>query len=355
MSSLLLVLLLVSLSSGLCPDQWLLLGPRCLGVYPVWASWSSAETLCSQSDAHLVSLRSNKDVEFVQKIVTKLSAPVWTGGYSLSQSDVWFWSDGSDFDPDLRTNRSSGNFKRDAACLEMTTEDGEVKSAPCAELRFYICSRKISLDNDSTEQAPSGLAPGLSLFALMWDQSDSVVEEILRSSSLLRQLQAGSVTQSCYELFSQQEALYKGLLHRMLQAMALFTREADPGVKPLLLEATEFYQTRVSKQDLSAAPQWLRFALQSFHSLAAEEPLYLLVALSARSALNSFVLQSLPPPQSGAALSWRQEREGDVDFTHRVRKVIENLQSKMDVFKSIDIFRRHMMNQKSLHKHVECH
>lgn len=352
----LLVLLLVSLSSGLCPDHWLLLGQRCFAVYPVWASWSSAETLCSQSDSHLVSLRSNKDVEFVQKIVTKLSAPVWTGGYSLSQSDVWFWSDGSDFDPDVRTNRSSGNFKRDAACLEMTTEDGEVKSAPCAELRFYICSRKISSESYSTEQAvvPSGLAPGVSLFALMWDQSESVMEETLRSSSLLRQLQAGSVAQSCYELFSQQEALYKGLLYRMLQAMA-FTPEADPGVKSLLLEATEFYQTRVSKQDLSAAPLWLQFALQSFHSLVAEEPVYLLVALSARAALNSFVLQSLPPPQSGAALRWRQEREGDVDFTHRARKVIENLQSKMDVFKSIDIFRRHMMNQKSLHKHVECH
>lgn len=327
-------------------------------MHPVWASWSSAQTLCSQSDSHLVSLHSNEDVEFLQKIVTKLSAPVWTGGYSVSQSSLWFWSDGSDFDPDIWMNRSYGISKRDEACLGLN-EDGEVKSAPCGELRFYICSRKISWKHlNSTEQAvvPSGLSPGMSLFALMWDKSKTVAEEILRSSSFLRQLRSGLVTQSCYALFSQQEALYQGLLHRTLQALTLFTPEADPDVKSLLLDAKELYRSRNVKQDLAAAPRWLEFALQSFHSVVAEDPLYLLVALLARSALNSFVLQSVPLPESESnlALRWREEHEGDITFTHRVRKVIENLQSEMDAFKSINIFRIHMMNQKSLHKHVEC-
>lgn len=362
---LLLLLLLIALSSGgLCPTRWLLFRDRCLGVYPVWASWSSAETLCAQSDSHLVSLHSNKDVEFLREIVTKLTVPIWTGGYSVSQSDLWFWSDGSDFSRDIWTNRTLGSSRRDEACLGLTVEDGEVRSAPCGELRFYICSRKTSWEsvnsNDGTVVS-TGLSPGVSLFALMWEKSETVAEDILHSSSFLRQLMSGSITQSCYDLFSQQEALYMGLVYRTLEASVFFTQEADPGVQSLLLDAKEFYQTNYSKQDLAAAPQWLQFALQSFHFIAADDPLYLLVALSARSALNSFVLQSVPLPGSkvspeskNLSLKWREESESEEKFAHRFRKLIEHHQSEMDVFKSINIFRVHMMNQKSLHKHVEC-
>lgn len=351
---LLLILLLTALStaSGLCPDRWLLFRDRCLGVFPVWASWSSAETLCSQSGSHLLSLHSKKQLLFLQKILTQLEVPVWTGGYSV-QSDAWFWSDGSDSHPNIWTNHTS------RGCMGL--EGGEVKSAPCGELRFYICSRKTSAKSNDEVVVSPGLSPGVSLFSLMWAQSDTVAEEILLSSSFLLQLRSGSISQSCYDRYSQQEALYMGLVYRTLQALSFHSEEVDPGVKSLLLDTKHFYQSRLSKQDLSAAPRWLQFALQSFHWVVTDEPVYLVVALSARSALNSFILHSLPPTWSKSGsqsrsllLKWRQESETELKFTQRFREVIERLQSEMDEFKTINVFRVHMMNQKSLHKHLEC-
>lgn len=217
----------------------------------------------------------------------------------------------------------------------------------------------------------SGLSPGVSLFALMWDHSDTVAEEILHSSSFVLQLSSGSVTQSCYDRFSQQEAPYMGLVYRMLEAwLSLFSSEdLDPELRSLLLDTKDFYNTSLSKQAVSAAPRWLQWALQSFHrAVAADDPLYLAVALSARSALNSFILRSLPPPGSHESrsesrsspesrdllLKWREEREREDELTHRFRAVIERLQGEIDEFKAIDVFRVHMMNQKSLHRQVEC-
>lgn len=354
-----------STESGSCPSHWLRLTDRCVGLYPVWASWCSAQTLCSQSDSRLDSPQSQKDLEFLQRMVRKLSVPVWIGGFSaLSErhkGNVWIRGDTSDFKPQIRTNQTSGNGDQDEVCLGMTPNDDDVKNASCGELRFYICSKNISFE--STEQAAgsSGLSPGVSLFSVMWHHSETVADEILRSSSLLLQFRSGSVSRSCFDLFVQQEALYMGRLYSTLQALETDAQEVDPRLRALLLRTKLFYQTKQREQYGVAAPQWLQDALQSFHSLVAEEPVYLLVALSARSVLNQYILQSLPLPGHVSGLesknllkTWREEREKDLEFVQRFREVVESLQGKMHVFKSIDIFRRHMMNQKSLHKHVEC-
>lgn len=354
-----------STESGSCPSHWLRLTGRCVGLYPVWASWSSAQTLCSQSDSRLVSPQSPKDLKFLQKMVVKLSVPVWIGGFSVlskrHKRNVWIRGDTSDFKLQIPTNQTSGNGGRGEACLGMTPKDGEVKSAPCGELRFYICSKNISVESSFQAAVSSGLSPGVSLFSVMWRRSETVADEILRSSSLLLQFRSGSVSRSCYDLFVQQEALYTGRLYSTLQALETDAQEVDPRLSALLLRTKLFYQTNQREQYDVAAPQWLQDALQSFHSLVAEEPVYLLVALSVRSVLNQFILQSLPlpghvsgPVSKNLLKTWREEREKDLEFVQRFRDVVENLQDKMHVFKSIDIFRRHMMNQKSLHEHVEC-
>lgn len=60
----------------------------------------------------------------------------------------------------------------------------------------------------SVPPAHAGLVPGVDLFDVVWSKSDVVAVEILRSSSFLRELQSGHVTQSCFSRFMQQEALY---------------------------------------------------------------------------------------------------------------------------------------------------
>ncbi|XP_072314741.1 uncharacterized protein [Eucyclogobius newberryi] len=350
----------LSSADGWCPDPWLCLRDRCVAAYPVWATWSDAETLCAQSNSHLFSLHSNDDMEFLQKITVKLGVPVWTGGYSVAhERNSWLWSDGSDFRLDVWT---VGKNDSDAACLGMGNEDSEMRSAPCGEMRFYICARHISGERpDANEEAaaPFNLSPGVGLVAAMWSHSEPVADEILRSSSFLLRLASGSITRSCYDLFRRQEALYVGLVYKTLEAFDL--QRINPDVGSLLLDTKERYKIKYSKQAPVTAPQWLQFALLSFHPVVVDDPLYLLVALSAREALNSFVLESLPLPGSVPSAEsrrlyqrWREESERDVQSAKRFKDVIENYQNKMDVYKSINVFRHHMMNQKSLHKNTEC-
>ncbi|KAK7909980.1 hypothetical protein WMY93_014664 [Mugilogobius chulae] len=245
---------------------------------------------------------SNEDVEFLRKTATKLGVPVWTGGYSAAQVD-----------------------HRD------TTEE--------------------DVNHDS------GLSSGLSLFAVMWSHSETVADEILHSSSFLHQIKSGSITQSCYDLFRQQEALYMGLVYKTLEA--LYIQDTNLEIRALLQETKENYNTKYLKLDPSAAPQWMKFALLSFHFVVVDDPLYLLVALSARFSLNSFVLESVPLP--GAVSSseskslyqrWREDTERQIGLAHRFKDVIEKYQDEMDVFKTINVFRQHLMSQKSLHKYV---
>lgn len=54
----------------------------------------------------------------------------------------------------------------------------------------------------------SGIVPTVSLYDVMWGYSDSLAEEILHSSSFLKELWSGHLTQSCYTSFMQQEAVY---------------------------------------------------------------------------------------------------------------------------------------------------
>lgn len=69
----------------------------------------------------------------------------------------------------------------------------------------------------------SGIVPGVSLFDAVWSYSDSLAEEILRSSSFLQEIWSGRLTQRCYSSFMQQEALY---LHRVSGTLEVRARFA---------------------------------------------------------------------------------------------------------------------------------
>lgn len=58
----------------------------------------------------------------------------------------------------------------------------------------------------------AGIVPGEGVLDVVWSYSDSLAEEILHSSSLIRELRSGHLTERCYTTFTQQEALY---LHRV--------------------------------------------------------------------------------------------------------------------------------------------
>lgn len=252
--------------------------------------------------------------------------------------------------------------------MQMEPKNGELHGAPCGELRFYICSTRASSEVFPRNKKPvePAIVPNVSLFDVMWGNSDLVAEEILLSSSFLHELRSGHVTRRCYTSFTQQETLYLHRVSSTLEALVSSLQEADD-MRSLLQDTLKHYSRRNQSLPASPPPQWLRFSLQSFHSVVLEEPVYWLVALSARASLRHFLAGELlsserrtllPSGSEGAAgrlyQQWSEESLKEAAWTHRYRQVIEEHQDQVDVFKAINIFRQHMMNQKSFYKAVVC-
>uniref|UniRef100_A0AAY5L3B3 C-type lectin domain-containing protein n=1 Tax=Esox lucius TaxID=8010 RepID=A0AAY5L3B3_ESOLU len=69
-----------------CPAGWHQNGHRCFSFYPVWATWVSAESYCSQRGGNLASVHSPDQQVFIQDLVRKhTDQPVWIGGYNVAQ------------------------------------------------------------------------------------------------------------------------------------------------------------------------------------------------------------------------------------------------------------------------------
>ncbi|KAM9335207.1 uncharacterized protein ABDE67_020169 [Symphorus nematophorus] len=151
----------------------------------------------------------------VVRQLASTDTPVWLGGHQ--QNGSWSWSNGSPFRSSGWTNQTWEKPSEGGACMQMATKSGELHGAPCDELRFYICSTSncpevLSNSTENGKAVKSDLVPGVSLFDVVWDRSEDVAEDIVRSSSFLQQLRSCQLKESCYTNFRQQEALY---LHRV--------------------------------------------------------------------------------------------------------------------------------------------
>ncbi|XP_026179029.1 uncharacterized protein LOC113139745 isoform X2 [Mastacembelus armatus] len=340
-----------------CPPQWLLFGHRCFAFYPVWSSWSTAHSLCSQTGGDFVSLHSPEELQFIRQLT---NSPVWLGGYLPQQNDSFALRIRD------RTNQMQEKSMVGRACIEMDPKSGELHRASCEELRFYICCSRAhsgsTVFTRSRKPAAPGVLRGVNLFSVMWGHTDMLTEGILHWSPFLRQLRSGHLTKSCYTSFVQQEALYLHRISSTLEALISGLQEAD-NTRSLLLHTLKHYRHRNKSLVVSPLPQWLLYSLQSFHLVVLEEPIYWLVALSARASLYSYLLEKLPLPKPGpnpqlvsksVANTLYQEWKYEVTWTLRYQKVIKEQQDQVNVFKAISIFREHMMNQKSFFKAVTC-
>ncbi|XP_037832403.1 uncharacterized protein LOC108249148 isoform X3 [Kryptolebias marmoratus] len=359
-------------AAPLCPPRWHLFSQKCFAFLPVWSRWSSANSLCAQAGGGLVSLDTPEEMQFVLQLVNS-STPVWVGWYQEPQTGSWLRCD--DFSFCDWTNQKDADTREGGACKEMTPKSGELKSAPCGELRFYVCaasarkslqnvtlsSRKTPEPGEPDEPGEPGLVPGVSLFDVLWDSSSVLAEDILRSSCVFRGFWSGSVTKGCYSRFIQQEALYLHRVSSTLEVLINVLHEADD-IKSLLQDTLTRYRRTAPNPGSSPAPQWLQFSLQSFHSVVLEDPVYWLVASSARVCLQNFLTQALlselGPDRSDSEVQnvyqeWRKENVA-VLWLQRYKKVLEKNQDQMDVYKAINIFREQMMNEKRLHKAVTC-
>ncbi|KAL0970601.1 hypothetical protein UPYG_G00244290 [Umbra pygmaea] len=349
-----------------CPAGWHQNGHQCFSFYPVWATWTSAESSCSQHGGNLASVHSPDQQVFIQNLVKRhTDEPVWIGGYDAAQEGVWLWSDGSTFDDFHWEKEEPNNHGDKENCMELHTEEGRGwNDASCKELKFYVCSMRTRSDvaalpsQKKTHQ--SELAEGVSLFDVLWSTSETVAEETLHTTSaFLRQMRVGHLPVQRYTNFCQQEALFLDRVLSMLQV--LIKRVPVPEDIKLVLQKTqtlyEEYLTKHRQMNVSSIQPSaaVRQYLQSFHDVVNEEPIYWVVSLLPRALLRPYLAQHIPqriytklslfsfpcPDNPMNPVFGPDEQYG---------ALLKTYQDRINIWKAVNIFRVQMIKEKALFK-----
>jgi len=83
-------------------------------------TWSAAEQFCNSQEAHLVSIHSDPENNFVSYQVNPGKQRFWIGAQRKSpDSTLWIWTDGSSFDYQHFGPGKPDNYGGREACLDI--------------------------------------------------------------------------------------------------------------------------------------------------------------------------------------------------------------------------------------------
>ncbi|XP_045569200.1 uncharacterized protein isoform X6 [Salmo salar] len=334
-------------SQSPCPAGWHQNDHRCFSFYPVWATWATAESYCSQHRGNLVSVHSPGQQMFVQDLVRRHTyQPVWIGGYDAAQEGMWLWSDGSAVDSFYWEEDDPSNSGQGENCMELHT--GE-------------------------------LVEEVSIYDVLWETSKRVADETLYSA-FLRGMYSRRLPAHCYADFCHQEMLYLDRVITMLQVL-IRTVQGPPDIMQFLQRTHQRYQESLKEAQNQTPPHLnlssiqpsaaVRQYLQSFHDIVNEEPIYWLVSLLPRALLRPYLAKNLPLGErtrpgprpclypwlslfpcpcyqwGGEDMKSDQRNQKDKSGAY-YRLLLEKYQDVIDVFKAVNIFRVQMINEKAL-------
>ena len=119
-----------------CESGWTEFERACYKFAYNGLSWPSAKDACLSQDAHLTSVHSDDEQQFIESIILSNSLPTWIGG-KLETFDFQ-WEDGSEFD---YTNWDSSEPNYDGNCIIMSLTNYKWYDYDCTSLGFFVCKK----------------------------------------------------------------------------------------------------------------------------------------------------------------------------------------------------------------------
>ncbi|CAL1269670.1 unnamed protein product [Larinioides sclopetarius] len=150
-------------SSPFYRHRWYLYKNHCYLIHdePKY-SWDLALNFCRDNEAHLVSIHSFNETDFIlfaSNIVS--SSDYWTGLASKGLGSSFTWSDGTPLDFWYWFNDSGPNQTESMnTCVSFDPLRGFWKTAHCNKLQGVICKRGINATYDFPTQEPVVVLPG---------------------------------------------------------------------------------------------------------------------------------------------------------------------------------------------------
>ncbi|XP_070689458.1 type-2 ice-structuring protein-like [Pempheris klunzingeri] len=117
---------------------------RCFTFIPRVLTWANAEKNCHSMKAHLASLHSMEEYQFVQAMIQKATqrfTQAWTGASDCQKHDAWFWSDGSHFEFSLWCDGQPDNVNGEESCQLINHGDNNCwADEACSHLHASVCA-----------------------------------------------------------------------------------------------------------------------------------------------------------------------------------------------------------------------
>ncbi|KAK6030982.1 lectin C-type domain protein [Ostertagia ostertagi] len=102
-------------------------GERAYKVFVQKATWDEAEEICQQNDAHLASIGSEEENDFIYNLVKDMpgdwfDAMTWIGGKYDWLVDDWFWVDGAPLSYTNWSPDEPNNYLGNEYCMEIAIQ-----------------------------------------------------------------------------------------------------------------------------------------------------------------------------------------------------------------------------------------
>jgi len=134
-----------------CESGWNSYGNSCYKVFSESKNWNSAENACIDNSAHLASIHSDEEVDFLSNILNVQSRYFWIG--LEWKENVYQWSDGSSFDfNNWNSGEPNGAGSENCAHVYHIPDHGahdKWNDARCVIDMPYICKK--ARQDDCTE------------------------------------------------------------------------------------------------------------------------------------------------------------------------------------------------------------
>ncbi|XP_053258168.1 C-type lectin domain family 4 member F-like [Podarcis raffonei] len=137
------------LKGGKSSGRWDAFGRNLYYISKGKKSWYDAENFCESRDAHLASILTDEEQNFVTSL---LSDPTWIGLTDEMEEGKWEWTDGSRFKKEYWSHnqpphrQQNREIEEDCVSIVPASNKYNWKDAYCHEERRWVCKENLDIE-----------------------------------------------------------------------------------------------------------------------------------------------------------------------------------------------------------------
>lgn len=122
-----------------CGEHWTAFGKHCYWFSDQATSWSGAQQICQALGAHLASIHSQGENDFILELLAPSAS--WLGGKSMTVEGEWLWTDGTSWDYSNWDSQTAGIAASLHGCVKLLSS-GVWQKASCSAVSSELVCKK---------------------------------------------------------------------------------------------------------------------------------------------------------------------------------------------------------------------